>query len=62
MKKNAKPKKKMGRPSMGAKARREMLHIRVTATELEMLRGLAEREGISMGDLVMRPWRQQKGD
>ena len=56
------PKKKarMGRPPTPAKKkRRRFLSLRVTDAELKAVQAEAERQGVSVGELLMKPWRKE---
>jgi hypothetical protein len=55
-----KPKSKMGRPLKGKEKRSIHLMVKITPGEARALKATAKREGISVGELVMKPWR--KGD
>lgn len=52
-----KTKKRMGRPRLGALKKSEIVRIRVTKAELERLRTTAAKEGITVPELLMKPWR-----
>ncbi len=52
--------KKMGRPPVPENKRRgEIITLRVTARERAQLKAEAKRKGVSVSDLLMRPWREE---
>jgi len=55
-----KKRKKMGRPALPPEERRaEIIGLRVTARERARLKADAKRQGVSVPDLLMRPWREE---
>ena len=55
-------KKKMGRPPVPAGKRIDVqVSVAMTAAERERIRGAARERGLTMSQLLMRPWRR-KGD
>jgi hypothetical protein len=58
---SGKPKKKkparMGRPLIGWEARSEYIRIRLTKTERTLLNRDARAAGLSISDLLMKPYR-----
>lgn len=56
-----KGKTKMGRPPKPPNEKRgDVLSVRVTADERKRLEKDAARIGTSLGELLMRPWREKK--
>ena len=56
-----KRKSKMGRPAKPAAQRRSrFLSIRLTRQERAQVEAAAKKQGLSMGDLLMSPWRKDK--
>jgi hypothetical protein len=56
-----KKKSKMGRPPVpAAKKRREQVSVAMTASELKRLEKIASAQGLSISELLMRPWRQEE--
>ena len=55
-----KRKSKMGRPLKGKEKRSIRLIIKITPGEKKILKATAKREGESVAEIVMKPWR--KGD
>jgi len=55
----AKAKTRMGRPPMPPGTQRTMqVKARVTPAEAAMLQAAAKRRGITISDLLMKPWRE----
>ena len=52
----------MGRPPLGSEAKTEIVRIRVTKAELKALEASAKRAGTTVAGLLVRPWRELKGD
>ena len=50
----------MGRPPLGPKAKSEKLTLRVTPAERKRLEAEAKRLGVTLADVLMRPWREDK--
>lgn len=46
-------KRKRGRPATGVEVRRNDFHLRMTDSELEMLRFVCEKEGKSMNSVLV---------
>ena len=56
-----KQKAKMGRPPIKPSKRRSILiALRITKAEREILEREAKQTGQSIGDLLMKPWREVK--
>lgn len=49
---------KMGRPPVKAEDRREVCAIRMTRKERATIMAEAHRAGITLSDVLMRPWRK----
>ena len=59
-KKQSKP-TKMGRPLLPAGMQRtEQLNVRATKAERTMLEAEAKKHGMTISDLLMQPWRENK--
>jgi len=63
MKPKRKPKTKMGRPPLPPGTQKALrLAVRVTPAEAAMLQAEASKHGMTVSDVLMRPWREgQKG-
>ena len=56
----SKKRKKMGRPPLPENKRRgASITLRVTARERARLKAEAKRQGVSVSDVLMRPWREE---
>jgi len=57
----SKQKTKMGRPPLPAEEKLgEQLNVRATRAERALLEAEAKRLGISVSELLMRPWRKKR--
>ena len=55
-------KRRTGRPRKAtADKQKEKITIYLTTAERQRLEALAEKEGIPLAVLIMRPWREKKG-
>ena len=53
-------KRRSGRPPMAPEDRRSRpVMVYLTESEHARLAGLAEQEGITLGSLILRPWRDE---
>lgn len=51
----------MGRPPLPPEERKSVIvSVRLTKAELARLRALARRHGVTVSDLIMRPWREKR--
>jgi len=55
-----KTKKRMGRPPLGPKAKSKIVQLRVTPAEFRTLGADAKKAGGTIGDLLMKPWREKE--
>ena len=56
-------KRRTGRPPKPPeKKQSEQIMVYLTPSERQRLERLAEKEGLSIAALIMRPWREQKED
>ena len=56
---NARPRKRMGRPPLPKGTARELhVTVRLNAQELRRLKDEAKRRGVSVSELLMKPWRE----
>ena len=61
MKRNKKRKKRMGRPRMAQSERRlAQWCVRMTQAERKVLEAEAKMRGLTVSDLLMRPWRKKE--
>jgi hypothetical protein len=59
----SKKKVRMGRPPMpSTKRRARIIGVRVTVAELGALRAEAKRQGLSLTNLLLKPWREPQGE
>jgi len=55
----AKAKTRMGRPPLPRGTQKAIrLSVRVTPAEAKMLRAAGKKQGITISDLLMEPWRE----
>jgi len=53
--------KKRGRPPVPAKEKaRRFLSLRVTDDQLKAIQAEAKRQGVTVSDLLLKPWRKEK--
>ena len=58
---SGKKKSKMGRPPLPPEGRKSVyLSVRLTKAELARLKALARERGVTVTELIMRPWREGK--
>jgi len=50
----------MGRPPLGDSKKAEIVRIRMTKAELNELKRVSRRIGLTVPHLLMRPWREDK--
>lgn len=55
---NPEPKRPRGRPALGEAARTHNVTIRFSPADYQMLKRLAQEEGVTMVDYIMTPLRQ----
>ena len=56
-----KKKAKMGRPPLPPEERKSaIVSVRLTKAELARLKALAREQGITVSELIMRPWREKR--
>lgn len=48
----------MGRPLLGFEKRSKVVICRITPTERARLKGEAKRTGLTMSEVLMKPWRK----